>query len=876
VGGSTAATHDLEDALPAENLTRAEAEERAEHITVSSYEIDLDLTTGPEVFRSTTVLRFDAEAGRSTFVDLIARRVLEVILNGTALDPATVFADSRLRLEDLAASNELRVVADCAYTNTGEGLHRFMDPVDDEVYLYSQFEVADSRRVFAVFEQPDLKATFQLTVTAPAHWTVVSNSPTPEPEPAGDGRTGLTWAFEPTPVISSYITAIVAGPYHRETGSLTSSDGREIPLGVYCRSSLAEYLDTDEILDITRRGFAFFEEAFDFPYPFAKYDQLFVPEFNAGAMENAGAVTFRESYVFRSKVPGATVERRTVTILHELAHMWFGDLVTMRWWDDLWLNESFAEFASTLATAEATRWTGAWTTFSTLEKNWAYRQDQLPSTHPIVADMRDLADVEVNFDGITYAKGASVLRQLVAYVGQEQFLAGVRRYFRKHAWGNTTLRDLLVELEATSGRELGSWSEVWLERAGVTLLRPEIEVDDDGVITAFAITQEVPAEHPVQRPHRLAVGGYDVVGQPDGTVALERTVHVELDVDGERTEVPALVGEEQPDLLLVNDGDLAYAKVRLDPRSLATAVEHLATFTDSLPRALVWNAAWDMTRDAEWSARAFVELVLGNVAAETDSSVVLVLLRQLQLTVDSYVADEHRVATKESVADRLWQLVEAAEPGADTQLQLLKAFAVHAKTEAQLDIVAGLVDGSRTVAGTPVDTDLRWELLLSLAAGGRAGEAEIEAQLAADDTATGRQAAAAARAAIPTPEAKAAAWHAMVTEEGMPNAILENSLLGFGRTHDRALLEPFVDPYFAALETVWTTRGNDMAQDLVQLLYPSVLVTRPEVDLLGRTDAFLAELGERHPGLRRMLVEVKDGAERALRVQAADRDLAVG
>lgn len=857
--------------MPGENLTRAEAAERASHITVSSYDVDLDLTTGPEVFRSTTVVRFDAEPGRDTFVDLIAPRVHEVTLNGRRLDPAEVFVDSRIALDGLEEHNELRVVADCAYTNTGEGLHRFVDPVDDEVYLYSQFEVADSRRVFAVFEQPDLKASFTFTVTAPAHWTVISNSPTPEPAPAGAGKEGLTWRFAPTPRISSYITAIVAGPYHAVRGSLTSRDGREIPLGVFCRASLAEFLDAEEIMDLTRRGFAFFEEAFDHPYPFEKYDQIFVPEFNAGAMENAGAVTFRESYVFRSKVPEATVERRCVTILHELAHMWFGDLVTMRWWDDLWLNESFAEFASTLATAEATRFTQAWTTFSTLEKNWAYNQDQLPSTHPVVADMVDLAAVEVNFDGITYAKGASVLRQLVAWVGQEQFFAGLRRYFRKHAWGSTTLRDLLVELEATSGRELGSWSDLWLEKAGVTLLRPEVEVDENGVVTSFAITQEAPAEHPVLRPHRLAVGGYDVVEQPDGSVALERTLHVELDVDGERTEVPQLVGEERPALVLVNDDDLAYAKVRLDEHSLATAVEHLDAFTASLPRTLVWNAAWDMTRDAEWSARRFVDLVLGNVAAETDSSVVLVLLRQLKQTVDLYVAEEHREATKRSVAERLWALVEGAAPGSDTQLQLLKAFAVHATTPEQLDRVQAVADGETVLEGLPVDTDLRWELLLSLVAGGRAGEAEIDAHLAQDDTATGRQAAAAARAALPTPEGKAAAWRAMVDETGMPNAILENSLLGFKRTHDRDLLVPFVEPYFAALEEIWTTRGNDMAQDLVQLLYPSELVTRAELDVLGRTEAFLDQLGDRHHGLRRMVLEVKDAAERALRVQAADR-----
>ncbi|WP_188037245.1 aminopeptidase N, partial [Actinotalea sp. JY-7885] len=731
--------------MPAENLTRAEARERAGLVRVHSYDVALDLTTGPRTFASTTVVRFAATPGAATFLDLIAPTVHEVVLNGRSLDPAVVVADSRIALEGLAEENEVRVVADCAYMNTGEGLHRFVDPVDDEVYLYSQFEVADSRRVFAVFEQPDLKATFAFAVTAPAHWTVISNSPTPEPLLlTGTDSPVARWSFAPTPRISSYITAIVAGPYHREDGELTSSDGRTIPLGVLCRASLAQYLDTDNILDVTRAGFAFYEQAFGMPYPFAKYDQIFVPEFNAGAMENAGAVTFLENYVFRSKVPEATVERRAVTILHELAHMWFGDLVTMRWWDDLWLNESFAEYASTLAAAEATRWTQAWTTFSSLEKSWAYRQDQLPSTHPIVADIRDLEDVEVNFDGITYAKGASVLKQLVAWVGQEQFLAGVRAYFAKHAWGNTELRDLLTELEATSGRDLAPWSALWLERAGVTLLRPQVETDADGVIRSFAVLQEVPAEHPVQRPHRLAIGGYDLVEQPDGAVVLERTLRVELDVDGERTEVPELVGQERPALILVNDDDLAYAKVRLDPASLELATAHLHSFTDSLPRTLVWSAAWDMARDGELGARDFVALVLANIAHETDSSVVLVLLRQLTTALDLYVAPEHRDAVGREAADRLLALARAAAPGSDTQLQLLKAFAARAATPAQLDAVAALLDGSAALDGLTIDTDLRWELLTSLAAGGRAGEPEIAAQLAADATATGERAAAAA------------------------------------------------------------------------------------------------------------------------------------
>jgi len=869
--------------VPAENLTRDEARARAAVVSVHSYEVVLDLTTGPTTYSSRTTVRFTGTPGASTFIDLIAPTVHEVVLNGRPLNPGAVVADSRIALDDLAGENELTVVADAAYMNTGEGLHRFVDPVDDEVYLYSQFEVADSRRMFAVFEQPDLKATFAFTVTAPAHWTVVSNYPAvgqPVAVEGGRNRNGgrdegtSTWTFEPTPRIASYITAVVAGPYHAEHGELTSSDGRTIPLGVYCRSSLAAHLDTDNILDVTRRGFAFYEEKFAHPYPFAKYDQLFVPEFNAGAMENAGAVTFLESYVFRSKVPEATIERRAVTILHELAHMWFGDLVTMRWWDDLWLNESFAEFMSTLAAAEATQWTNAWSTFSSLEKNWAYRQDQLPSTHPIVADMRDLEDVEVNFDGITYAKGASVLKQLVAWVGKDEFFAGVQAYFAKHAWGNTELRDLLSELETTSGRDLSAWSSLWLEQAGVTLLRPAITTTTDGdaeVITSFAVLQETPAEHPVQRPHRLVVSGYTVTTLDDGSTALECTSRLALDVDGPRTEVPELVGQRRPDLVLVNDDDLAYAKMRLDDVSLATATAHLGSFTDSLPRTLVWTAVWDATRDAETPARSFVDLVLRNIGRESDSSVVQVLLRQLSTAVDLYVAPEHREATDVAAADRLLALAAAAAAGSDTQLQLVKAFAGRASTQAHLDVVAAILDGTRRLDGLTIDTDLRWELLTSLATGGRADEARIVDQLASDPTATGQRAAAAARAAIPTPEAKAAAWAAAVEHDELANAIQAATINGFGRVHDRSLLVPYVAPYFDALEPVWESRTNEIAQNIVLGLYPSDLADDPRVDVLGATDAWLATHPDAAPALRRLVIESRDGVRRTLAAQEADR-----
>ena len=846
--------------MPGDNLTRDEAIERAGIVRTHGYEIRLDLTTGPETFGSTTTVRFDATPGSSTFIDAITKRVHSVTLNGVELDPAAVADGVRIRLDDLRAENELTVVADAMYTNTGEGLHRFVDPVDGEVYLYSQFEVPDSRRVFAVFEQPDLKATFSFTVTAPSAWVVVSNSPAPEPTDAGNGA--RTWAFEPSPVLSSYVTAIIAGPYVSEHSELTSSDGRVIPLGVYARASLAQYLDSDYIFDKTREGFAFYERCFEYPYPFAKYDQLFVPEFNAGAMENAGAITFTETYVFRSKVTDAVRERRVVTILHELAHMWFGDLVTMKWWNDLWLNESFAEYASTLATAEATEWTEAWTTFSAMEKSWAYSQDQLPSTHPIVATITDLEDVQVNFDGITYAKGASVLKQLVAWVGQDAFLAGVARYFKAHEFANSELKDLLVELEATSGRELASWSKLWLETAGVNTLRTEVAAEN-GAITSFAIRQTAPADHDTLRPHRLAIGFYDLV---DG--ALTRTERFELDIDGEVTEIPDVVGLDRPALILINDDDLAYAKIRLDDASQAAAIENLSTIASPLARSLVWGSIWDAVRDAETPASAYVDLVLGNIAAETESTTLRTTLAQLVLALGSYLAPEHREAARARVTSRLWELAQRADPGSDAQFQFTTVFAQVARDDDHVAVVAGLRDGSVVLEGLTVDTDLSWQLLIGLAAAGAAGDAEIDAALADDNTAKGAEAAAQARAAIPTPEGKEAAWASVVDRDDQPNTIVRATGLGFRRAKDPEVLRPFVARYFDGVQSIWASRSYKIAEYLVDGLYPAPLADH---ELVDATRSWL-DANQEPAALRRLVVENLAGVERAIAAQERDAE----
>ncbi|WP_328452412.1 aminopeptidase N [Streptomyces sp. NBC_00386] len=853
--------------MPGTNLTREEAQQRAKLLTVDSYEVDLDLSGAQEggTYRSVTTVRFDsAETGAESFIDLVAPAVHEVTLNGDPLDPAEVFKDSRIALPGLLQGrNVVRVVADCAYTNTGEGLHRFVDPVDQQAYLYTQFEVPDARRVFASFEQPDLKATFQFTVKAPNGWTVISNSPTPEPKDD-------VWVFEPTPRISTYITALIVGPYH-SVHSVYEKDGQTVPLGIYCRPSLAEFLDSDAIFEVTRQGFDWFQEKFDYAYPFTKYDQLFVPEFNAGAMENAGAVTIRDQYVFRSKVTDAAYELRAETILHELAHMWFGDLVTMEWWNDLWLNESFATYTSIACQAyhPDSRWPHSWTTFANSMKTWAYRQDQLPSTHPIMAEIRDLDDVLVNFDGITYAKGASVLKQLVAYVGMDEFFRGVQAYFKAHAFGNTRLSDLLGALEETSGRDLGTWSQKWLQTAGINILRPEIETDADGVITSFAVRQEAPAlpagaqGAPTLRPHRIAVGLYELDGDSGKLVRDER---VELDVDGELTAVPQLVGRRRPAVILLNDDDLSYAKVRLDEDSLAFVTEHLGDFASSLPRALCWASAWDMTRDAELAARDYLALVLSGIGKESDIGVVQSLHRQVKLAIELYADPTAREALLTRWTDATLAHLHAAEAGGDHQLAWARAFAATARTPEQLDLLEALLEGRGTIEGLAVDTELRWAFVQRLAAVGRFDEVEIAAEYERDKTAAGERHAATARAARPTEEAKAEAWASVVESDKLPNAVQEAVIGGFVQADQRELLAPYTDKYFSVVKEIWDARSHEIAQQIATGLYPGIHIAE---ETLARTDAWLAS-AEPNAALRRLVSESRSGVERALKAQAAD------
>ncbi|MGF9647123.1 aminopeptidase N [Pseudarthrobacter oxydans] len=866
-----------------ENLQRDEAAERSALISTTSYDVSLDVSQAgdPDVagYPSRSVITFSAaQPGSSTFLDFIGE-VHSVFLNGRELRVEDAVYGARIRLDNLQARNEVTVTGTALYSRSGEGMHRFVDPADGQCYLYTQYEPADARRVFANFEQPDLKATYTFHVTAPAGWHVASNG-------AEAGRTLLAghpstacWDFATTEPMSTYITTVLAGPYFKaeDRWQATLDDGTslDVPLALYCRASMADSFDTDELFRLTKNGLDFFNRLFDYPYPWGKYDQAFVPEYNLGAMENPGLVTFTESYVFTSRATDAQYQARANTLMHEMAHMWFGDLVTMQWWDDLWLKESFADYMGTLGVDRATDWDTAWVNFANKRKAWAYVQDQLPTTHPIVADIPDLEAAKQNFDGITYAKGASVLKQLVAYVGFEAFIAGSREYFRKHAYGNTSLADLLAALSASSGRDLAGWAQQWLQTSGISRLSLDITADptDDGVLGSVAIVQE--ATDPVTgreelRPHRLRVGSYDF--NADG--ALLRTGSIETDVAGARTGLPQLSGVPRPALLLVNDDDLTYAKVRLDPASEATALGALGRIVDPMARALCWTALWNSARDGESPAARYVEAVAAFGPAEPGIGVLLNILDNASTAVDRYTPAAGREAVRASFLAAAAAELDRAQPGSDQQLAWARTLAtVSRNDDAMLPRLKGLLDGTSPVIGLAVDAELRWHLWHALAANGQATAAELDAELARDTTASGRAGHATALAARPDPDVKAAAWKKAVQGNELSNQLLTATITGF-MTAPAELLEPYVEPYFDCLRAVWDGRSIEIASRIVRGLYPLAQdladgAEPTEHPVIRRTDQWLADNAEAPRALRRIIVEQRSHLLRALTAQAA-------
>jgi aminopeptidase N len=846
--------------VPGLNSTRAEARERSAHIQMHGYEVTLDVTTGAESFLSKTIATFSCnKPGYDTFIDAVGKRVISATLNGQPVDTSNYDGET-IYLKGLAAENELVLELEALYSNTGEGLQRSVDPVDKEVYLYSQGETAFIRKMYPCFDQPDLKATFSLTAIVPSHWEVVANNPVKTKSDLGNNRT--QWTFTTTPRISTYITALIAGPYYSVKDTYVGK--KKVPLGIYCRKSLAQHLDPEDIFLITKQGFAYFEKVFGLEYPFEKYDQIAVVDFNWGAMENAGAVTFLERLlVFRSKVTERMYNARANTILHEMAHMWFGNMVTMKWWDDLWLNESFAEWSSYLAMVEGTRFKNSWTGFNQERKNWAYRQDQLSSTHPIVSDMVDIDTVAGNFDGISYAKGASVLQQLVAHVGRDNFISGLQKYFAKHAFKNTTLDDLLNELTQTSGRDLKPWVSTWLQTAGVNTLRPGLEIDGD-TYKSVAILQEVPtmpAGSTQLRPHRMAIGLYDLVANQ---VVLRKSV--ELDVAGAKTVVTEFAGEKVADLLLINDRDLSYGKVRFDDRSIATLKAHLGKIDDSLTRALCWSAAWDMLRDAEISAADFIEIAIAGLPGEDDIATVTIIANQLVTAVELYSHPAKRDSARLRVGNAYEVMVRSAKAGSDHQLQFARNFTSFAASAEHNDLIKELLEGK--LAGLKVDADLRWTFVTALAERGLMDKAALSAELLKDNTLTGQLAHATCLAALPTPEAKLETWKSLTTAE-ISTSVREAQIAGFQRALHRPLLAEYVDPYFDLLLDTWGKKSYEVASKFATALYPVFITTQATLD---KTINWLDTTGkDGQAGLRRLVSEGRDALDRALKAQARDK-----
>ncbi|WP_326765010.1 aminopeptidase N [Streptomyces sp. NBC_01591] len=828
-------------------LTRDEAQTRAQFLDVHRYTIDLDLTAGEDTFDSRTVIQFTATAAGDTFVELKPATLRSISLDGQPLDPADL-VENRFPLTALTAGNhELRIDAAMRYSRTGEGMHRFTDPTDGETYVYTQLFMEDVQRVFAAFDQPDLKSVFELTVTAPEGWTVLGNAVA---EHRGDGH----WALAATPLISTYLVAVAAGPWHSVT-----TEHAGLPFGIHCRRSLAPYLDADadEILDITRSCFDRFHEKFDEPYPFDSYDQAFVPEFNAGAMENPGLVTFRDEFVYRSAVTDTERQTRGMVIAHEMAHMWFGDLVTLAWWDDIWLNESFAEYMGYQTLAEATRFTDTWVDFGVARKGWGYDADQRPSTHPVAPDpaaVPDTASAMLNFDGISYAKGASALRQLVAWLGEKDFLAGINTHFARHKFGNATLADFIDNLASATDRDVHAWADAWLRTTGVDTLTTRVEETDN--------TWSLTVDHDGSRPHRIAVGAYDHA--PDTHTGTDRLVlrdRFEIDVPHNGT--PEARPGNRPALLVLNDGDLSYAKIRLDTQSWETVAAGLSGIPDALTRAVIWNTARDMVRDGELAPATYLEAARTHLPHETDLALAQGVLAFAGTHVaDRYVGPEKRPAALAILTALCRDLIRRTEDGHNPGLRLIAVrHLIDAAT--QPDTIHDWLSNGTVPGGPEIDPELRWRILTRLAVLGATDETTIAAELEQDPSATGQEGAARCRAALPTPEAKATAWHALFNDDSLSNYLFTAIAQGFWQPEQADLVREYVPRYYPEATALAARRGPAIADAAGRYAFPAYAV-----------DAENLHLGEQAlddqtliPALHRKLTDQIDDLRRALNVR---------
>ncbi|TLS40916.1 aminopeptidase N [Streptomyces montanus] len=832
---------------PMSVLTRAEAQTRGRLLDVHRYQIELDLTRGDETFDSRTVIHFTVRGDHKaadTFAELKPAELRTATLDGQPLDPETL-DENRLPLKNLTpGEHELRIDAAMRYSRTGEGMHRFTDPTDGETYLYTQLFMEDVQRVFAAFDQPDLKAVFELRVKAPESWTVLANGIT---EHLGDG----TWKAAPTPLISTYLVAVAAGPWHS-----VRTQHRGLPFGIHCRRSLAPYLDADvdELLDITRACFDRYHEKFEEPYPFDSYDQAFVPEFNAGAMENPGLVTFRDDFVHRSAVTDTERQIRAMVIAHEMAHMWFGDLVTLRWWDDIWLNESFAEYMGYQTLTEATRFTGTWTEFGVTRKPWGYEADQRPSTHPVAPDpdaVPDTASALLNFDGISYAKGASALRQLVAWLGEKDFLAGINTHFARHKFANATLADFIDSLAQATERDVHAWADSWLRTTGVDTLTPKVAPTDNGTCT-------LTVAHDGTRPHRIAVGLYDRDLSDEGRLTLRER----LELDLPQTEPARPIGR-RPALLLLNDTDLSYAKVRFDPESFATVRAELSALPDPLTRAVIWNALRDSVRDGELPATAYLEAARTHLPHETDLALVQgVLAFATTQVTNRYIPAPDRPAALTTLTSLCRDLIRRTEDGSHPGLRLT-AVRHLIDVAAQPDTITAWLSEGTVPGGPELDPELRWRILGRLAILGAIDDSVIEAELVQDPSATGQEGAARCRAALPDPEAKRQAWDDMFTTDDLSNYLFTATAQGFWQPEQADLVRDFVPRYFKDAVALAARRGPAIAEAAGRWAFPVYAVSTRTLRL---GEECLRD-ADPTPALRRKLADQLDDLARALRVR---------
>ncbi|WP_369143678.1 aminopeptidase N [Streptomyces sp. R44] len=821
-------------------LTRDEAQTRAQLLDVHHYRVDLDLTTGDETFESQSLIRFTARAAGDTFVELKPETLHSAVLDDEPLD-VTTLDGNRLPLTLTEGEHTLRISTTMRYSRTGEGMHRFTDPTDGESYVYTQLFMEDVQRVFAGFDQPDLKAVFEVGVKAPEGWTVLSNGITERQE---DGR----WQAAPTPLLSTYLVCVAAGPFHS-----IRTEHAGLPFGIHCRRSLAAHLDADadEILAVTKACYDRYHEKFEEPYPFDSYDQAFVPEFNAGAMENPGLVTFRDEFVFRSAVTVTERQTRAMVIAHEMAHMWFGDLVTLRWWDDIWLNESFAEYMGyqTINEACSDLFPDTWIDFGVTRKSWGYEADQRPSTHAVAPDpeaVPDTASALLNFDGISYAKGASALRQLVAWLGEKDFLAGINIHFKRHKFGNATLADFIDNLAAATDRDVHGWAAQWLRTTGVDVLTPRL--DGEGTHWQLAVDRDG------SRPHRIRAGIYD--RQPDGELALRE--HRELDVP---QEAPAELAGPRPALVVLNDGDLTYTKLRFDEISGESALRGLSRIPDALTRAVVWNAMRDMVRDGELEPAAYLETALAHLPEETELALVQGVLGFARTQIaDRYVPEAERPAALATLSEIARALLRRTEDGEEPGLRLtaVRACIDSATTP---DKIASWLDEGTVHGGPELDPELRWRILARLAVLGATDETAIAAELERDPSATGQEGAARCRASLPTPEAKAAAWSALFDSDDLSNYLFTATARGFWQPEQAELVREYVPRFYAAAVALGDRRGPAMGEAAGRYAFPAYAI---DADSLALGESHLAD-DRMIPALHRWLVDQLDDLRRALR-----------